>query len=234
MISDLVKGVGNLDPARMTKKPRYEVTWDIAPVLTFLAALFPPTDLSFMQLSMKTLALTALATISRSSTLNILSRHWQWKPNPDENQELQLFLYFLPNRMEKTGRNRDGVFVRALSDHPALDPVQHLQHYLQISGNHSGSSTDISSPLWLSTRPPYQPVKPVTLARWFKAAMSGGGIDLEVFKPHSVRAAAAAHARTARSLSLTQVLARGGWKPSADGASAVFLKYYDKNVVSTP
>ena len=69
MISNPIKGVGNLDLDRKSRKPKYTDT-----VLDALAELHPPSSLLVMDLSVKTLSLVAIATISRASTLNIMSR----------------------------------------------------------------------------------------------------------------------------------------------------------------
>ena len=83
-------------------------------------------------------------------------------------------------------------------------------------------------PLWLSSRKPFRPVKLVTLEGWLRKAMQQGGVDLDEFKAHSVRAAALAHLRKNKNLSTTQVLARGVWKASADGSSRTFLRFYER------
>jgi len=233
VIANLVKGVGNLDPSRKARKPRYHSTWDIAPVLEALAELDPPESLSLMDLSIKTLALTALSTISRASTLAIMSRRFAMDDNAMEDDQPQLFVHFLPGKQEKTGRFRNGLFVSELSDEPSLDPTTYLLHYRRrTNALLSGTPEDLlDRPLWVSSKKPHLPVSSVTLATWLGKAMARGGIDTEVFKPHSVRLAVPAHLRRAKALSLAQILARGGWKPSADGRSSVFLKFYDRNIV---
>ena len=83
-------------------------------------------------------------------------------------------------------------------------------------------------PLWQSSRKPYHQVKSVTLAGWLRKAMKQGGVDLNEFKAHSVRSAAPAHFRKNKNLSMAQILARGGWKATADGSSRTFLRFYEK------
>ena len=73
-ISNLIKGIGSLDPARKSRKPRYKPTWDMEPVLQALAKIQLSPSLPSGILATKTLALVAMATISRSSTLSIMSR----------------------------------------------------------------------------------------------------------------------------------------------------------------
>lgn len=232
-ISNLIKGIGNADPDRKARKPRYEDTWDVAPVLDALAGLHPPQSLSVMDLSMKTLALVAMATISRSSTLGIMSRSFSHLENEKEGGDLQLFVDFLPGSQEKTGRNRRGVFVPILAEEEALDPVLYLLAYRsRVVTIKRAESEQICSPLWVSSRKPHSPVKPVTLASWLRKAMEKGGVDTSKYKAHSVRAAAPAHLRKEKALSLSQVLARGGWKASAEGKSRTFMVFYERSAVA--
>lgn len=227
-ISNLVKGVGNLDPARRSRKPRYEGTWDMGPVLDALARLHPPHSLSPAVLSVKTLALVAMATISRSSTLSIMSRKFSWKENEAEGGARQLFVDFLPGEQEKCGGRR-GIFVAPLPGDPSLDPVAYLQFFKDTFPS-EGEEQDgeVSAPLWVSSRKPHNPVKSVTLAGWMRKAMERGGVDLSRFKAHSVRSAAPAHLRKAKNLSLVQILARGGWKATPDGSSKTFIRFYER------
>jgi len=41
VIPYLIRGVGNLDPSRKARKPRYQTTWEIAPALEAIAELHP-------------------------------------------------------------------------------------------------------------------------------------------------------------------------------------------------
>ena len=230
-ISNLIKGVGNLKPDRKARKPRYGDTWDLAPVLDALASLHPPETLSFMDLAMKSLALVALTTISRSSTLGILSRCFVVKENGAEEGRSQLFVKFLPGTREKTVTNRDGLFIPALSEEPSLDPTVYLQAY-KLALKSEGEAQEDLAPLWVSTRKPHLPVKSVTLASWMRRAMEKGGVDTRKYKAHSIRAAVPAHLKGSKALSLPQILVRGGWKASSDGKSRTFLRFYDRSVQS--
>ena len=98
------------------------------PVLQSLAKIQLSSSLPLGQLVTKTLALVAMATISRSTTLGIMSRKFEWKKNEADAGALQLFVSFLPGEHEKCGGHR-GVFVAPLADDVSLDPVSHLQIY---------------------------------------------------------------------------------------------------------
>jgi len=236
-IQNLVRGVGNADPDRRARKPRYVSTWSVSVLLEELAK-WDVDSLSLMDLTVKTLSLLALATISRVSTLNILSRKYEYRENPLEPGAPQLFLIFLPGTREKTG-NREGIFLAPLissggKSFDCLDPVLHLLQY--VTRTRKAMLTqgvilppDHLSPLWVATRKPFHPVKTCTISGWFKKGMARAGIDTSVFKTHSSRAAASAFHKS-RNMGLTTILERGGWKPDLKGSSRVFLIYYDRKV----
>ena len=229
-ISNLIKGVGNSDPGRKSRRARYADTWDVQPVLEALAKLHPPSTLSNIDLAAKTLALVALATISRSSTLSLLSRSFSFLENSNEDDESQLFIKFLPAAKEKTNILRTGLFIPQLSEDEALDPVYYVAAYksrFPSEVDEDGQEGEL--PLWVSSKKPHAPVKSVTLASWLRRAMEKGGVDTAKYKAHSLRSAAPAHFKKNKALSLKQILTRGGWKISAEGSSSVFIKFYQRS-----
>ena len=75
----------------------------------------------------------------------------------------------------------------------------------------------------------YNKVSTSTIARWIKTAMSSAGIDISVFKAHSVRGAVASAAESS-GLSLETILKTGNWTSSKN-----FYKFYRRDVpVATP
>jgi len=235
-VQNLVRGVGNVDPDRRARKPRYSSTWSVSQLLEELST-WDVDSLSIMDLTVKTLSLLALATISRVSTLNILSRKYEYRENPLEPGAPQLFIFFLPGTREKTG-NREGIFLAPLvslqTNLDCLDPVLHLLQY--VTRTRKAMLTlgvtcppDHLAPLWVATRKPFHPVKTCTISGWFKKGMTRAGLDTSVFKTHSSRAAASAFHKS-RNLGLSTILDRGGWKPDLKGSSRVFLIYYDRKV----
>ena len=128
-----------------------------------------------MDLASKTLTLVTLATISRASTLTIMSRALSSPFNPSEGYEEQCFVSFLPGKQEKNGRHRDGIFIALLAEDLSLDPVLFLREYIAKTGSlkpPSSADESSSSPLWVSSRKPFSKVSSVTLASWLRKAMS--------------------------------------------------------------
>jgi len=54
--------------------------------------------------------------------------------------------------------------------------------------------------------------------------MVKGGIDINVYKPHSVRSAAASKAKAANA-SLTEIMQTAGWS-----SATTFAKFYDREI----
>ena len=177
-ISNLIKGVGNSNPDRKARKPRYQATWDMSGVLEALAPLHPPQSLKMGELAMKTLALVAMSTISRASTMIIMTRKFSYTVNEIEGGEPQLFVEFLPGAQEKSN-SRKGVHIAPLTEEESLNPVLYLLEYKKRTDR---EGLEELSPLWTSTRKPFRPVKSVTLATWLRKAMEKGGVDTSTFK----------------------------------------------------
>ena len=118
--------MGNSNPDRKARRPRYSDTWEVGPVLDALALLHTHAYLSNLELSFKTLALVALATISRSSTLALLSRSFSLRDNPDEEDHSHLFIKFLPGAKEKTDVLRTGLFIPPLSEKESLETAGNI------------------------------------------------------------------------------------------------------------
>jgi len=139
---------------------------------------------------MKTLTLTALATISRASTLAIMARRFSMENNAVEGIGSQLYVHFFPGRQGKTSRFHDGLFVSELTTSTTTTTTTttyrlHCSRWTTALLADPQRNRDLFDlPPWISTKKSHQPVSPVTLAAWLKKAMIRGGIDTDVFKPH--------------------------------------------------
>lgn len=65
------KGVSVLKPS----KPKYALTWDPTPVITYLASLWPQEDLRLELLTHKLATLLILASMQRVQTLSLIKRN---------------------------------------------------------------------------------------------------------------------------------------------------------------
>ena len=71
---------------------------------------------------------------------------------------------------------------------------------------------------------PYKAVSKASISRWLREVMTRSGIDTDVFKAHSVRAAATSRAKQSM-VPIDHILARAGWS-----STCTFARYYDKPI----
>jgi len=77
--------------------------------------------------------------------------------------------------------------------------------------------------LFISNLKPFQPVLPVTLAKWMLRIMSAAGIDTTHYKAHSSRSASASDMRR-KGYSLAQIMEKADWTQAK-----TFMKFYDRS-----
>ena len=80
------------------------------------------------------------------------------------------------------------------------------------------------SQLFISYMKPHKKVSAATISHWIKTTMAKAGLDVSVYKPHSVRAASTSGAMKA-GVSLQQIMNTVGWSNSG-----TFGKYYHKEI----
>jgi hypothetical protein len=79
--------------------------------------------------------------------------------------------------------------------------------------------------LLVSYQRPHQAVSVATISRWIRTVMKMAGIDTDIFKAHSVRAAVTSKAKACH-VPVQEIMAKAGWsRPST------FSTFYDKKIV---
>ncbi|CAB3997174.1 Gag-Pro-Pol poly [Paramuricea clavata] len=145
-------------------RPKYQITWDVQPVLTYLSSLGTANNLDVKTLSLKLLMLVALVSAQRGQSLHMLDITLM-------KQDESSFEFLLPE-LVKQSRPGD------------------------------------------------------TISRWIRQTMTNAGVDAQIFKPHSTRAAATSKAKEA-SVPIQDILNKAGWS-----SSQTFDKFYHKHIVS--
>lgn len=203
-----MKGIFNLRPPI----PRYSFTWDVAKVLNYLGSLHPLQDLSMKLLTLKTVALLALATAQRAQTLANLKLNLIQRTGNSLNFRIDSLL--------KTSRPKHlNNEISVSSYHKAqVCPVKTLVYYISKTKNLRKANK-----LFVSFKT-YKAVKSCTISRWLKLVLHLSGIDTEKFKGHSYRAAASSKARKA-GMSVNEIMKTANWS-----SANTFRKYYHKDV----
>ena len=125
----VTKAVFNVNPPL----PRYTAVWNVESLVSHLETMHPPDSLSLLDLGVKTMTLISLSSLSRSSTVKLIS--------PDYRVQGDTIIFSLTG-LEKTARpgHVRGVLEISSSlfgsDKASLNTLQYLQHYLRETESH--------------------------------------------------------------------------------------------------
>ena len=209
IVRRFMKGIFQSRPAL----PRYTTTWDPDIVLQFLKNLGSSEGLSLKNLSLKTVFMLTLFSARRGNT--IVNIHVDNIHFDSEGVTI-----ILGDLTKTSGPNCPSphIIIKKFSRDADLCVHNVLNLYLQktqtLRGNHKQ--------LFISYQSPYGPISRDTLGRWLKEVMKSAGIDIQRFKPHSVRSASTS-AAFSNKVPITSILASVGWKEES-----TFRRFYNK------
>ena len=207
-IQRFLKGVFNLRPPR----PRYLFTWDVGKVLSYLESLYPLQDLDLKMLTLKCVALIALASAQRSQTLASLNLNSVLSTGTS-------FIFRVTTLLKTTRPKNIGQdVIIPVFQKKEICPVETLKHYI-----HRTKDLRKSSKLFISFRT-LKAVTSCSIARWLKLVLSNAGINVLKFKAHSYRSASSSAAKRA-GISLNDILKTANW-----ASAQKFKKFYCKDI----
>ena len=205
-ISRFVKGIFNLH--RPTAE--YSNIWDKSTVLDYNAKIRQNKELTLIELTMKFVMLLMILG-GRGKQAIVAIEIENVKITEDR-------LYLLPNKTLKhlkSGKPLECISYKRFMENTKLCVVHCAEEYLKqrkllVNENthklHKEASSD-------------------TVGRWIKHELSNAGIDVNVYKAHSCRAAAASKAKAIEA-PLNEILKLGCWK-----RSSTFTKYHPKDII---
>ena len=211
LVSRFLKGVFNT----RTPKPRYHSIWDARLVLNYLRSLSPMKYLSLKNLTIKLVMLLSLLTAQRCQTIH--------KLRIDKMIIKGNSVVFHIDELLKTSRPGNvGQEIKMESYPPdrRLCIKTLLSHYIERTKLVRGNENQ----LLLSYVKPHGKVSKDTIARWIRICLAASGIDINIFKAHSVRAASVSAARAY--VPVSQILSKAGWTNEK-----TFQKFYDKPIL---
>ena len=174
-VTRLLQGVFNSRPPQ----PRYAAFWDVGVVIQHIKGLGANKDLSLKQLTMKTAMLLALARPSRSADLSKLNLQMRsFKSNG---------VVFRPVHLAKQSRSSKPIadfFFPSFAEDHTICPMMTLR--ARTESFRANLPLDSRFQLFLSFIGQHSPVSSSTIARWLKCFMAEAGIDISIFKAHSV------------------------------------------------
>lgn len=209
IIKRLVKGSYNLKPP----KPKYDFTWNVEPVLGYLATLYPLTNLSLEKLTIKTITLMALTSAHRIQTLSKIDI-----TNIDISRD-KIEIRISAKLKTSAPYKNQPILTFPFFDKPELCVASTLKHYIQVTKHIRSTCTS----LFITHKKPYHAATRQTLSRWIKLALKSSGINVTVFTEYSVRHAATSAAYKS-GVNINVIKNTAGWSPN----SYVFFKFYNR------
>ena len=213
LVSRFMRGVFVKRPAL----PRYKEIWDVSIVLRHIEKWHPLKDLDLKCLTLKTVMLMALTSGQRCQTINAVNlSNMQLTENRCRFEIKELLKTTRPNShfgvVEFVAYIEEPLCVRAC-----------LREYINRTKELRGNNTK----LLISFRKPHNAVTTSTVSRWLKETLRLSGIDITVYKSHSVRAAATSAAQLLN-VTIEDILSAGGW-----AAAETFRKFYNKPLLKS-
>lgn len=210
LVKRFMRGIFLLRPSL----PRYQFTWDVNKVLTYLQQFSLTADLKI--LTMKVVMLLSLLAAQRTQTLHLIDvRQITFTDNGVKIRISALI------KQSRPGYHLPELSFEKYPD-KSLCVVSFLKQYISITEPFRGNETA----LFLSYLSPHKAVTKDTIARWIKTVMNNAGIDINIFRAHSVRSASVSHASKCR-VPLDTILRTAGWS-----RESTFRKYYDKPITN--
>ena len=215
-VTRLLKGVFHSKPPQ----PRYASFWDVGMVIQHIRSLGPNKDLSLKQLTMKTVMLLALTRPSRSADLSKLDVHMRsFKSNGVVFRPVHL------TKQSRSSRPMADFFFPSFPEDLLVCPMVTLKAYEERTQVFWAKlPEDSRSRLFLSWIGQHSPVSSCTIARWLRCFMEEAGIDISIFKAHSVRGASCSTAAGA-GVTTKDILDAADW--SSEGT---FQRFYYRNL----
>lgn len=210
MVRRFIKGVYQLKP----NFPRYQRTWDTSIVLQYLETLYPNSRLSLKDLTLKLVMLVALVTGQRGQSIFLMDLK-------DMTQRKNSYTFVISTKVKQSapGRIQPVLKLCEFKENRKLCVVRTLTEYLART---RGLRKDDCSKLFITYIAPHRAATRDTVSRWVRTVMLKAGIDVDLFRPHSTRAASTSKAFGAH-VPLATILKTAGWS-----TENTFAKFYNK------
>ncbi|OXA45296.1 putative enzymatic polyprotein [Folsomia candida] len=213
VVKRVIKGVAKMKPP----KPRYDVIWDATTVTEYLKTLWPHDQLSISALTEKCVTLLALCTAQRCQTLSKI------KISEVKVGHNQIDI-FLTDQVKTSGPGKfqPHLILPKFEDHEYWCIMTCVRDYISRT-----QEIRTGDELFVGLSKPHRPVGSQTIGRWIKNTLSNSGVDVTLFKAHSVR-----HASTSKALSngtnIEEIRSSAGWTPT----SSTFAKFYNRPIIT--
>ena len=213
-VSSLLTGIFNTKPP----KAKYNFVWDIDVVLKYLISLPEDDQLSDKLLTLKLASLLGISAASRASEICNLNIEFLTKHTTEYS-----FQFSSLSKTWRKGKARPEIKFKKFSSKPKICICAVIDSYLKRSAKWRKNETQ----LLLSFVNPHKPVKVKTVSRWLVETMQLSGIDVNIFKGHSVRSASTSKAASL-GVPLVEIIKRGLW-----ASDTMFKNVYNKPIITS-
>ena len=210
MLKRFMKGVFLKRPSL----PKYAITWDVGKVLNYLRQQSPPQTLTLLALSRKLATLLLLLSGQRGQALHLLDTR-----NIEIEKDNMLIRFGDLQKQSRPGFHLAELNLPAYIPDQGLCVVNTYHAYLVRT-----KPLRRTTALFLATQRPHGRAARDTLSRWVKQTMQLSGIDLSIFRPHSIRGASTS-AAAANRVPLATILKSAGWT-----RESTFRAFYQRPV----
>lgn len=212
MVKRFMKGIFNSKP----NLPRYTKIWDVSIVLNYLEKRSPGKCLNLRQLTHKLVTLIALVSGQRSQTIGALSVDQL----EISHEHAKFHITELLKHTTSSNKLNNCVILPAYPNNKKLCAVSYLKQYIKRTEPFRKNE----SKLFLSTQEPHKPVLSSTISRWIRNSLKEAGINTDIYKAHSTRAAATS-AAAASNIDIGKILKAASWNNAS-----TFGKFYNKPI----
>ena len=214
LVQRLIKGVFQTRPSL----PRYKSTWDTSQVLNYLKTLPDYQNITLRNLSLKLVMLCALLTGQRCQTLFLMNLDHMTKTTSSYRFAIDSLV-----KQSKPGKAQPVLELRKFPGEPKLCAFSAVEQYIL----RTESLRNNESQLFISCINPYGKVSKDTISRWIRKVMQLSGIDTEMYKPHSTRAASTSKAKQCN-VPISDIMGSASWS-----TDSTFHRFYDRHI-NTP
>ena len=213
LVKRLMRGIYNNRPPL----PKYSFIWDTKILINYFRTMNNE-ELTFKLLTMKAVTLITLLTGQRVSTIRMLKLSDMFL-----SADAVIFSISGLLKHSKPGKQIPPVKLGRYVPDRNLCPVLTLNSYLTQRNAVVGA--DVQQ-VFVTYGKPHHPASKDTLARWIKDMFTLAGIDINMFKPHSCRAASTSKAG-ANGVPVESILNSAQW-----ANDCVYYKHYCKTIVN--
>lgn len=214
LIKRFMKGVFHNRPVF----PRYQQTWDVNKVLNYLENLGPSCDLTLKDLTLKLNILILLISGQRCQSIKLLDVRQLRVVGKTVCIVIDQLV-----KQSRPGKAQPVIMLPYFEQNPVLCVYSTLKEYL-VRTREIRMRDGASSQLFISYTKPYKPVSKDTIARWTGNVMASAGVNVKVFKPHSVRSASTSKA-SKLGVPIQSIMKAAGWTNAC-----TFGTFYNKPV----